>query len=465
MNKKIIILFSLLAIIVVLGTITLFSLNLIKDDSEIDISKEKTENTITAMVIGLDDNTLTIQDSDHIIYMFDVADSNLSLGDIVEISYKGELDKNKSVQSNQVLDYKTVEIDNVQNEIPKEWQDNGIFKDYYLFASKKLKELTLDEKIAQLLLVRYPDSDAVANLEKYQFGGYVFYEKDFKNKTTEEVKAMMNALQSVAKIPILTAVDEEGGTVVRVSSNSKLAKERFKSPRDLYLEGGFTKIETDTIDKSLLLANLGLNLNLAPVVDVSTNANDYMYKRTLGENTNLTSTYAKTVIKASKGLGVSYTLKHFPGYGNNADTHTGATVDKRTYDDILKNDLPPFKAGIAEGAEAVLVSHNTVTSIDNKNPASLSQNVHNLLRNELGFTGIIITDDLAMGAISTVDNATVKAILAGNDLLITTDYEESISDIKQAINDNTIDESLIDKLAFRVLAWKYYKGLIFENQK
>ncbi len=465
MNKKVIIFFSVLAIIVGIGAITLFSLNFREDNDEGDDSKKKIENTITAMVIGLDDDTLTIQDSDHIIYMFDVIDSNLNLGDIVEISYKGTLDKNKSLQSNQVLDYKTVEVDNTQNEIPKEWQDNGIFKDYYLFARKKVQEMTLDEKIAQLLLVRYPDDEPISILEKYQFGGYVFYEKDFKNKTTEEVKTMINELQSIAKVPILTAVDEEGGTVVRVSSNSNLAKERFKSPRDLYLEGGFTKIETDTIDKSLLLASLGINLNLAPVVDVSTDSSDYMYKRTLGENTNLTSTYAKTVIKASKGLGVSYTLKHFPGYGNNDDTHTGTVVDDRTYEEILNNDLPPFKAGIAEGAEAVLVSHNTVTSIDNTNPASLSKDVHNLLRNELGFTGIIITDDLAMGAISTVDNATVKAILAGNDLLITTDYEESISDIKQAINDNTIDESLIDKLAFRVLAWKYYKGLIFENQK
>ena len=344
-------------------------------------------------------------------------------------------------------------------------RSGGIFDQFVTLANNKLKTMTLDEKIAQLLLVRYPDRDMVQTLEKYQFGGYVFYAKDFKNKTTEEVQAMMNELQSVSKIPILTAVDEEGGTVVRVSSNSNLAKERFKSPRELYLEGGFTKIEEDTINKSILLNNLGINLNLAPVVDVSTNSSDYMYKRTLGEDTTLTSNYAKTVIKASKGLGVSYTLKHFPGYGNNADTHTGTAVDNRTYEEILKNDLPPFEAGISEGAEAVLVSHNTVTSIDDKNPASLSKDVHNLLRNELGFTGIIITDDLAMGAVSTINNATVKALLAGNDLIITTDYEESIEEIKEAINDNIIDESLIDKLAVRVLAWKYYKGLIFENQK
>ena len=135
----------------------------------------------------------------------------------------------------------------------------------------------------------------------------------------------------------------------------------------MYLSGSFEKIRQDTINKSLLLSELGLNLNLAPVVDVSTNSGDYMYKRTLGENTELTSTYAKTVISASKGLGVSYTLKHFPGYGNNNDTHTGQVIDNRTYADIEKNDLPPFEAGINEGAEAVLVSHNTVTNIDSSN--------------------------------------------------------------------------------------------------
>ena len=95
-------------------------------------------------------------------------------------------------------------------------------------------------------------------------------------------------------------------------------------------------------EKSNLLYNLGINVNLAPVVDVSTNSTDYMYDRALGENTDITSKYAEVVIEASKGLGVSYTLKHFPGYGNNNDTHTGTVVDERSYEDILKNDIPPF---------------------------------------------------------------------------------------------------------------------------
>ena len=458
MNKKRILVLAITGILIVLGGITLF----INHNLE---SKDEKTKTMVSTVMSVDDSTFTIQDSNNIIYTFGIVDNNLSVGDVIELEYNGSLNKNKALQDNKVLGYKTIKVSNDEEGVPSEWQDNGIFKDFYIFAAKKLKTMSLDEKIAQLLLVRYPDTNPVETLEKYQFGGYVFFEKDFRDKTKPEVKEMINNLQNVSKVPILTAVDEEGGTVVRVSSNPNLASSKFESPRDLYLSGGFEKIRQDTINKSLLLSELGLNLNLAPVVDVSTNSGDYMYKRTLGENTELTSTYAKTVISASKGLGVSYTLKHFPGYGNNSDTHTGQSIDNRSYDDIVKNDLPPFEAGINEGVEAVLVSHNTVTNIDSSNPASLSSDVHNILRNKLGFTGIVISDDLAMGAVSSLDNVAVKAIMAGNDLLITTDYEESFNDIKEAVNNKTIDEGLIDKLAFRVLAWKYYKGLIFENQK
>ena len=457
MNKK----------IFAIGTICLFivlgSLFIFKDH---DLETEENDfKTLTATVMSTDNDMLTLQDSNHVIYTFESFGSDIAAGDIVELEYDGTLDRNKSQQDTEVITYKAVSASSDEDGIPLSFQDNGIFKDYYKFAYEKLKTMSLDEKIAQLLLVRYPDVNGSSVLEKYQFGGYVFFEKDFKDKTKSQVKSMMNTLQKVAKIPILTATDEEGGKVVRVSSNPNLAATPFESSRALYLEGGFEAIEEDTIQKSSFLHDLGINVNLAPVVDVSTNPDDYMYERTLGEDSAKTATYARTVISASKGLGVSYTLKHFPGYGNNDDTHEGVVTDDREYDDIVKNDLPPFEAGIKAGAEAILVSHNTVTNIDKDNPASLSPSVHNLLRNELGFTGIIMTDDLAMNAVSSISNATVKALLAGNDLIITTDYEKSINEIKTALDNKTIDENLIDKLAFRVLAWKYYKGLVFENQK
>lgn len=343
--------------------------------------------------------------------------------------------------------------------VQEQKKNKEIFGNYYQKANQKMKKMTLDEKIGQLFLVRFPEKNEKEILKKYQFGGYLFFAKDFKGKTKTQVVNRMKELQKVAKVPILTAVDEEGGTVVRVSSNYNLASSRFKSPMDLYKQGKFERIRQDTIKKSSVLSSLGINLNLAPVVDVSTSSKDYMYKRTLGKGTSLTSTYAKTVIAASKGTKVSYTLKHFPGYGNNVDTHTGKSIDKRTYRDIVKNDLPPFTAGIKAGAEAVLVSHNIVTSMDKNNPASLSSKVHKVLRNDLGFTGIIITDDLDMGAVSKDKNATVKAILAGNDLIITTDYKNSIESVKKAVKSGKISEKTINQAVSRILAWKYYKGL------
>ena len=340
------------------------------------------------------------------------------------------------------------------------WLGNGIFDGYYEKANKKLQSLTLDEKIGQLLLVSYPSYNQVETLRKYNFGGYLFFEKDFRYKSLNQAKKMISDLDGVSKIPILTAVDEEGGTVVRVSTNRSLAPSTFKSPRALYKQGGFDKIRKDTINKSKVLSELGINLNLAPVVDIASNTWDYMYDRSISGDKEVVANYAKTVVEASMGLGVSYTLKHFPGYGNNSDTHTGTSVDKRSYESLMNNDIVPFKVGIEAGAEAVMVSHNIVKAIDKNNPASLSSEIHKLLRGELGFTGVIITDDIAMYAASSVKNPTVKAILAGNDMVITTNYVASINEIKKALNSGELLEEQIDSLVFRVLAWKYYKGLI-----
>ena len=452
-----------------IGLVGVFFLICISFVSVYSFTKKSSAKTnskkMEATVLAIDDEYVTVQDKQHVIYTFNLKEAKADIGDSILIEYTGLLDKTKVLQKNSIIKYTTSTVSMDEDGIPVNYLDNGIFKNYYILAYDKLSKLTLDEKIGQLLLVRYPDSNAIEALKKYKFGGYIFFERDFKNKTKQEVKNMIKSLQQNANIPLLTAVDEEGGKVVRVSSNPNLAKEKFKSSQELYNLGGLDQIKTDTIEKSKLLNNLGLNLNLAPVVDVTTDPNAYMYERSLGKNTQLTSDYAKTVIEASKGTGVSYSLKHFPGYGNNADTHTSGSVDQRTYDEILKNDLPPFQAGITVGAEAVLVSHNTVTNIDSSNPASLSTSVHNLLRNELAFTGIIITDDLAMGAVSSIPNATVKAITSGNDIIITTDFEASFNSIKSAIQDGSIGEDLIDKLAFRVLAWKYYKGIMFEHQK
>lgn len=452
MNKK-----TVVGFVVVLAFLVFsFSMcSFMKKDKQSETEK------LEATVLEVTDSSMTVMDKNHAIYTMDTSNTNAKVGDEAVIEYTGLLDKNKDTQSIEVVSYNTLSVAKDEDGIPDNYQDNGIFSDYYVLAYNKLKELSLDEKIGQLLLVRYSDT-AKNDLTKYKFGGFVFFAKDFNSKTEQEVKNMIDNVQKISSIPLLTAVDEEGGSVVRVSSNPNLVSSKFKSPQELYSEGGFETIKNDTIKKSGVLYNLGLNLNLAPVVDVSTNPSDYMYSRTLGQGTQLTKEYAKTVIEASKKGKVSYTLKHFPGYGNNSDTHTGSSVDERTYEDIVNNDLPPFESGIEAGAEAVLVSHNIVNSIDPDNPASLSASVHNLLRNKLNFTGVIITDDIAMGAVSSISDVAVKAILAGNDLIITTDYATSFNSIKNAVDEGRISEELINKLAFKVLAWKYYKGLMID---
>ncbi len=427
--------------------------------------KAKDVHEIEGTILATNNDEITIQSKDYSIYTIKMDDIDAAAGDNILLSYTGVIDESLALQTISIVDYKISPVSTDKNGIPKDWLDDGIFSDYYVMAYNQLQKLSLDEKIGQLFLARYPSDNtkAINDLKTYKLGGYIFFEVDFKNKTKDDVINMTSSIQKNTTIPLLTAVDEEGGKVVRISSNPNLVSEKFKSPRDLYLQGGFDLIRQDTLEKSNVLNNLGLNLNLAPVVDVSTNSSDYMYPRTIGEDTKITSEYAKTVILASKENKVSYTLKHFPGYGNNSDTHQGSVVDNRRYDEIQKNDLPPFKAGVDAGAESILISHNTVNSIDNMNPASLSSTVHNILRKELGFTGITITDDLAMGAVSSIDDAAIKAILAGNDLIITTNYEEDIASIKRAVETGRISEDHIDKLAFRILAWKHYKGLMYSK--
>lgn len=347
-----------------------------------------------------------------------------------------------------------------KEEMPKKYMDNDLFKNYYKKAYQKLKKMSQSEKISQILLVRYPEENQTEIIKKYQFGGYLFFAKDFKDKTKEDVIKMIADSNKVSKIPILTAVDEEGGIVVRVSRNKNLRSEAFSSPSELYKSGGFEKIKEDTIEKSNLLKSLGINLNLAPVVDVSTSPSDYMYKRSLQEDAKTTAKFSSIVIETSKESGVSYTLKHFPGYGNNIDTHSGSSIDTRTKEEIENNDILPFKSGIKSKAEAILFSHNIVTSMDKNNPASLSKTLHDYLRNDLNFSGVIITDDLDMGAVKKIENKNVLSLLAGNDLLISTDYEKSIKEIRNAIDNNTLDQETLDEHVLRVLAWKYYKKLL-----
>jgi len=344
-----------------------------------------------------------------------------------------------------------------------------------------LASLTLEEKVGQLFFVRCPADMAAEDVSTYHLGGYILFGRDFKDSsdnwlTKEQVVQAISSYQSAAQtatgIPLLIGSDEEGGSVTRASRNPNLFDSKFKSPQWLWQnqhEHGNIFAE-DAWEKSNALLALGINVNLAPVADVATDPNAFIYDRTLGQDAQTTAVYVETTVNAMKESGIGSVLKHFPGYGHNVDTHTGIAVDHRYYQEFLDTDFLPFAAGIAAGkledgrqCAAVLVSHNIVTCMDPELPASLSPAVHRVLRDELGFTGVAMTDDLAMDAVEAYvedGSVAVMAIVAGNDLVITSDYRTQIPKVIEAVQSGTLSEEAIDTACRRVLVWKQALGLI-----
>lgn len=326
-----------------------------------------------------------------------------------------------------------------------------------------LSTMTVEEKVGQMFFVRCPDTGAVEAVSQYKLGGYILFGRDFKDKTAEQVRNDISSYQSASGVPLLIGTDEEGGTVVRASSNPNLFSHRGLSPQALFAEGGMDSIIQDARQKSVTLLGLGVNVNLAPVADVSTDPNDFIYDRSFGQDAQATAEYVSNVVKTMDAEGIGSVLKHFPGYGNNVDTHTGVAIDERPYETFQTSDYLPFTAGIQAGADAVLVSHNVMSCVDNQLPASLSPAVHNELHSTLGFQGVIMTDDLAMDAVAAYagdQSPAVMAVKAGNDMIITTDFQTQIPEVVQAVKSGEIDEAQIDQSVTRILQWKYDLGLL-----
>ncbi len=342
-----------------------------------------------------------------------------------------------------------------------------------------LEDMTLEEKAGQLFFVRVPAENAVEDVMTYHLGGYLLFGRDTQNKTASELIQTIASYQAAAELPLLIGVDEEGGTVVRVSSNPHLRSKKFSSPGKLWKQG-LDALLRETREKSILLKSLGFNVNLAPVADVSTNSGDFIYDRTTGMDAEETADYTARVTEAQSFYGLGSVLKHFPGYGNNKDTHTGVAVDERSMETFLEQDFLPFQAGIAVEETvwpsgelrrlrpAVLVSHNIVNCMDPNLPASLSPEVHRILREDLGFDGVVMTDDLAMDAVKAYaaeGNVAVMSIQAGNDLVVTTDYRTQIPRVVQAVKDGALEEEAVDAACLRVLRWKLELGLLERTEE
>lgn len=343
------------------------------------------------------------------------------------------------------------------NDVKKDNVSTELFGKYYDAASKIMKDMTLEEKIGQLFLVRYDKNLASSWVSDYYPGGFVMFAKDFANQTKDSIKEEIDNLQSISKIPLVIAVDEEGGYVTRVSRYSNFRDSKFLSPREYYDTGGEELLEKTEKEKATLLLSTGINLNLAPVADVSVNSNDFINNRTFNRDARDTAVLIGKMVNYANEVGISSSLKHFPGYGNNVDTHTGVAIDERSYENFLENDYLPFKEGIKNRVPTVLVSHNIINCIDSRYPATLSKKVITELREKLNFSGVVITDDLSMDAVNGYvedGSAAVLAVNAGDDLIITSDFVKMYREVYQAVTDKKIDIKTIDQAVKRNIAWK-----------
>jgi len=329
----------------------------------------------------------------------------------------------------------------------------------------QLKQLSLDEKIAQLMIIRaHSNWDAkkidtlTEIIKKYNVGGLCFFQGGPVRQALQT-----NFYQSIAKTPLLITIDAEWGVGMRLDSVEvfprQLSLGAISSDQLVYQMGAAVAAQCK---------RLGIQVNYAPDVDINNNpSNPVINERSFGQNKARVIQHGIAYMKGMQDNGIMATAKHFPGHGDvSVDSHLDIPVIHKNMEQLTEMELAPFKALIDAGIGSVMVGHLSVPAIDNrpKYATSLSSNaINDLLKKDLGFNGITFTDALDMKAISNYfprGEANVQAILAGNDMLcLPGDIGESIERIKLAIKEKRISKKEIDARVKKILAAKYKYGL------
>jgi beta-N-acetylhexosaminidase len=334
-----------------------------------------------------------------------------------------------------------------------------------------IQNMTLDQKLGQMMIVQFYGPsyslDISTMISQYNVGAVLLYTTNDNIVSKPQLKGLIQQMKSNSTIPLTVAIDQEGGTVDRLVS--------LDGPRPSATSIGATGNPLNAYNEGVRDANdlsyYGFNLNLAPVVDVNNVYNAQMYLRTFGNNpttvTQMAEAYLKGLQKSGKVLG---TLKHFPGLGDvAADPHNSVPHLNRSESDLMKIDWAPYRAMIQQGnVYSIMVTHEIVEAVDSSIPSSLSYKlVTGILRNQLGFQGVIMTDSLTMEGILayyTEAQAAVLAVEAGNDILMgataPSDVAAMVTGLKQAISAGQISQQRIDDSVRRILTMKYQMGLL-----
>lgn len=356
-----------------------------------------------------------------------------------------------------------------ETEVPDEPDDETMLR-----ARELLSEMTLTEKLCQLMIVN-PDTIAGENpvteadeacrkaLETYPVGGFSFGQENILGR--RQTIEMLQGFNEMSKLGLFFCLDEEGGTVWRVMGNPQMGTPRFGSMYDYRELGGQAAYENaQTIADEI--AKLGFNVDFAPVADVWSNpSNTVIGKRAYSDDFTQAAELLPQAVRGFHAGGVACTLKHFPGHGNTVeDSHKGLAIVHRTAQELRAEELLPFKAGIDAGADMVMVGHLLVEDLDAENPATFSYAiVTELLREEFGFDGVVITDALGMGALAEFSEADrcKKALAAGCDLLLgITEPEKTLQALQTAVEREELSEQRIDESVLRILYLKLTRGII-----
>ena len=333
-----------------------------------------------------------------------------------------------------------------------------------------ISEMSLEDKVAGLFIVTPEALTGVDKavkagdgtkeaLEKYPVGGIIYFKQNIQSK--DQITEMLANTTAMSKYPIFLAVDEEGASVARVAD--ALGLDKVDSAKEIGETGNVDNAYEAYKTIGSYLMEYGFNLNFAPVADVLTNPdNDALAERSFGSDADAVSYMVASSVKGLQETGVTACIKHFPGQGNaDGDTHDGLATTEKTLDDMRQLELKPFAAGIGAGAQMVMVGHVAVPSITgDKTPASLSKEViTEVLREEMGYNGVVITDALNMSAVSEYYDsaqAAVMALKAGSDMvLMPEDFEAAYEGVLAAVADGTISEARINDSLARVYKIKY----------
>lgn len=348
--------------------------------------------------------------------------------------------------------------------------------DYLEDAKKTLATMSLDEKIAQLFIVTPEgltgvDVATIAGdttkqmLEKYPVGGIIYSTPNMEDK--DQLSEMIRNTQSFSKLPLLICVDEEGGDVARVAD--ALDETKLK-PMFSYKDVDVSTASQNAKMIASYLVKYGFNTDFAPVADVWTNEdNTVIGNRAYSDDYEKAAERVAAAVESFDKNGIATTLKHFPGHGDTEeDSHEEAAVLNKTYEELEKGELLPFKKGIDAGADMVMVGHIKVPSIDKDMPATLSKTiVPEILRKDLKFDGVVVTDSLTMGALKNYSTEEIVKGLFDADIdlfLMPGDLEEYISTIKGFVDDEIITQQQIDEKVTRILQLKYKNGILKSAQ-